>query len=156
MAVRIQREDFDVGAELGAIREGRTDIGAMVSFTGLVRDHAGADPVSGLELEHYPGMTERAIATIEAQARDRWPLQESLVIHRYGKLEPGEQIVLVITASAHRQAAFEAAAFLMDFLKSRAPFWKKEATRGGGRWVDARDTDEAALGRWGAEAAPER
>ena len=145
MAVRVQREDFDLGAELDALRAGREDIGALVSFTGLVRGGA----VATMELEHYPGMTEKALAAIEAQARDRWPLQASLIVHRYGALAPGEQIMMVATASAHRQAAFEAAAFLMDYLKSRAPFWKKESTAEGGRWVDAREEDETALGRWG-------
>ena len=144
MAVRVQREDFDLGAELDALRAGREDIGALVSFTGLVRGGA----VATMELEHYPGMTEKAQAAIEAQARDRWPLQASLIVHRYGALAPGEQIMMVATASAHRQAAFEAAEFLMDYLKSRAPFWKKESTPDGGRWVDAREEDEAALGRW--------
>lgn len=148
MAVRVQRDDFDIGAELAALRSGRTDIGALVSFSGLVRDHAGADPVGGMELEHYPGMTEKALAGIEAEARRRWPLLECLIIHRFGALAPGEQIMMVATAAAHRQAAFEAADFLMDFLKSRAPFWKKEDTAEGGRWVDARESDEAALKRW--------
>jgi molybdopterin synthase catalytic subunit len=148
MAVRVQRADFDLGAELEGLRAGRTDIGALVSFTGLVRDHAGASPISGMELEHYPGMTERALAGIEAEACARWPLQASLIIHRYGALAPGERIMMVAVASSHRQAAFAAAEFLMDYLKSRAPFWKKEATADGARWVDARETDEAALGRW--------
>lgn len=148
MAVRVQREDFDLGAELGALRAGRADIGALVSFTGLVRGGA----VETMELEHYPGMTERALAAIEAEAQDRWPLEASLIIHRYGPLAPGEQIMMVATASAHRQAAFEAAEFLMDYLKSRAPFWKKERTPDGGRWVDAREEDEAALGRWSRRA----
>jgi molybdopterin synthase catalytic subunit len=146
MAVRVQREDFDLGTELAALRAGRADIGALVSFTGLVRSDAG--DVGGMELEHYPGMTEKALAGIEAEAQAHWPLQASLVIHRYGALAPGEQIMMVATASAHRQAAYAAAEFLMDYLKSRAPFWKKEATPDGPRWVDARVSDEAALGRW--------
>jgi molybdopterin synthase catalytic subunit len=146
MAVRVQREDFDLGAELAALRAGRTDIGALVSFTGLVRDRDGS--LTGFELEHYPAMTERALAAIEAEAQTRWPLQASLIIHRFGPLSPGEQIMMVATASAHRQAAFEAAEFLMDYLKSRAPFWKKETTAEGAAWVDARETDEAALERW--------
>ncbi|WP_111429771.1 molybdopterin synthase catalytic subunit MoaE [Rhodobacteraceae bacterium DSL-40] len=153
MAVRVQREDFDLGAELAALRAGRSDIGALVSFTGLVRGAAGGAAIAAMELEHYPGMTERALAAIEAEARARWPLQASLIIHRYGALTPGEQIMMVATASPHRQAAFEAAEFLMDYLKSRAPFWKKEATPEGGRWVDARDTDEAALARWARPGA---
>lgn len=145
MAVRVQREDFDLGAELAALRAGRTDIGALVSFTGVVR---GSD-VTAMELEHYPGMTERALTAIEADAHTRWPLQASLIIHRYGPLAPGTQIMMVATASAHRQAAFAAAEFLMDYLKSRAPFWKRETTAEGARWVDAREDDEAALTRWG-------
>jgi molybdopterin synthase catalytic subunit len=146
MAVRVQRADFDLGAELAALRAGRTDIGALVSFTGLVRDGDGR--LRGFELEHYPGMTEKALAAIESEARRRWSLQASLVIHRFGPLAPGEQIMMVATAAAHRQAAFKAAEFLMDYLKSRAPFWKKETTAAGAAWVDAREADEAALGRW--------
>jgi molybdopterin synthase catalytic subunit len=146
MAVRVQRADFDLGAELAALRAGRTDIGALVSFTGLVRDRDGN--LTGFELEHYPAMTGKALAAIEAEACARWPLQASLIIHRFGPLAPGEQIMMVATASPHRQAAFEAADFLMDYLKSRAPFWKKETTAAGATWVDARETDEAALKRW--------
>ena len=146
MAVRVQREDFDLGAELAGLRAGRRDIGALVSFTGLVRDGAGG--LEGLTLEHYPGMTERALAAIEAEARTRWPLQAALVIHRYGRLEPGEQIMMVATASAHRAASFAAAEFLMDYLKSRAPFWKKETGPDGSSWVEAKAEDEAALDRW--------
>ena len=148
MTVRVQREDFDLGRELGGIRTGRADIGALVSFTGLVRDLTG--DLQGFELEHYPGMTERALAAIEAQARSRWPLQAVLIVHRFGALLPGDQIMMVATASAHRQAAFAAADFLMDYLKSRAPFWKKETGPSGAAWVDAREEDEAALDRWGA------
>jgi len=150
VAVRVQTADFDLGAELAALRAGRTDIGALVAFTGLVRDRAGDAAISGLELEHYPGMTEKALAAIEAEAHRRWPLRASLIVHRVGSMAPGEQIMMVATASAHRQAAFEAAEFLMDYLKSRAPFWKREATPEGGRWVDARAGDEDALARWGA------
>ena len=145
MTVRVQREDFDLGAELAALRQGRSDIGALVSFSGLVRDTG--DLVT-MELEHYPGMTETALSEIEARALERWPLQACLIIHRYGPLGPGAQIMMVATASAHRAAAFEAAEFLMDYLKSRAPFWKKETGRAGARWVDARETDEDALARW--------
>ncbi|MSU91317.1 molybdenum cofactor biosynthesis protein MoaE [Rhodobacteraceae bacterium 2CG4] len=148
MAVRVQREDFDIGAELAALRAGRDDIGALVSFSGLVRGTAKGQPIAGMELEHYPGMTEKALAGIEAQAVERWSLQASLIVHRYGLLHPGEQIMMVATAAPHRGDAFAAAEFLMDYLKSRAPFWKKEATPDGGRWVDARDTDEDALRRW--------
>lgn len=146
MAVRVQAGDFDLGAELGALRAGRTDIGALVSFTGLVRDLGGT--LTGFELEHYPAMTEGALAAIEAEARGRWPLQASLIVHRFGPLAPGDQIMMVATASAHRAAAFAAAEFLMDYLKSRAPFWKKETTAAGSAWVDAREADAAALARW--------
>lgn len=146
----MQREDFDLGAELAALRAGRSDIGALVSFTGLVRDSAGDAPIDSMELEHYPEMTRKALAAIEAEARTRWALIDCLVLHRYGKLRPGEQIMMVATAAAHRGAAFEAAEFLMDYLKSRAPFWKKESGPAGGAWVDAREADEAALARWDA------
>jgi molybdopterin synthase catalytic subunit len=146
LAVRVQREDFDLGAELAALRAGRHEIGALVSFTGLVRDAAGT--LEAMELEHYPGMTETALQGIEAEARARWPLAACLIVHRYGPLAPGEQIMMVATASAHRAAAFEAAAFLMDYLKSRAPFWKKETGAAGAAWVDALDADETALARW--------
>ena len=146
MAVRVQREDFDVGAELDGLTAGRVDVGAVVSFTGLVRDVAGT--LAAMELEHYPEMTEKALAAIEAEARGRWPLQACLIVHRYGAMAPGERIMMVATASAHRQAAFEAAEFLMDYLKSRAPFWKKETGAAGSTWVGAREEDEAALGRW--------
>ncbi|MCK4861186.1 MAG: molybdopterin synthase catalytic subunit MoaE [Rhodobacteraceae bacterium] len=148
MSVSVQADDFDVGAEISALSAGRTDIGAVVTFTGLVRDMAGGEEIADMELEHYPGMTEKALANIEAEANTRWELQASRIIHRYGKLEPGAQIVLVATASPHRGDAFEAAEFIMDFLKSRAPFWKKEGTSDGGKWVDARDADEDALNRW--------
>ena len=148
MSVRVQREDFDLGAEIAALRAGRTDIGALVSFTGLVRDSADGEPVTSMELEHYPAMTLRSLETIEAEAHGRWPLQASLILHRFGPLAPGDQIMMVATASKHRAAAFEAAQFLMDYLKSRAPFWKKEANAEGGTWVDARDEDETAIGRW--------
>ena len=147
MAVRVQREDFDCGAEIAALTSGRTEIGAVVTFSGLVRDSGG---LASLELEHYPGMTEKALAAIEAEAVSRWELQASLVIHRYGRLAPGDRIMMVATASRHRQAAFEAAEFLMDYLKSRAPFWKKEHRVDGstGAWVEAKDSDDAALARW--------
>ena len=147
MAVRVQREDFDIGAELAGLTAGRTDVGAVVSFTGLVRDVSGS--LEAMELEHYPGMTEKALAAIEAEARRRWPLQACLIVHRVGALAPGERIMMVATASAHRAAAFAAAEFLMDYLKSRAPFWKKETGAGASAWVAAKDEDEAALGRWG-------
>lgn len=151
MAVRVQREDFDVGAEIRRLTAERRDIGAVVTFTGLVRGEAKGQPITSMMLEHYPGMTEAELARVEAEAQSRWPLQASLIIHRTGELKPGDNIVLVITASAHRHAAFEAAEFLMDYLKTRAPFWKKEtAPDGTGQWVDARDSDETALERWQA------
>ncbi|MGE4611359.1 MAG: molybdopterin synthase catalytic subunit MoaE [Paracoccaceae bacterium] len=148
MSVNVQLEDFDVGAEITALSAGRTGIGAVVTFTGLVRGTAGGQDISDMELEYYPGMTEKALAKIEAEASTRWSLQASRIIHRYGKLVPGAQIVMVATASPHRGDAFEAAEFIMDYLKSRAPFWKKEGTADGGKWVDARDVDEDALDRW--------
>lgn len=146
--IRVQKQDFDIGAEIARLREGRTDIGAIVSFTGTVRDTAKGDPISEMTLEHYPGMTEKELERIEREANDRWPLKASLIIHRYGPMKPGENIVLVVTTSEHRQAAFEAAEFLMDFLKTNAPFWKKEDGPGGGDWVDARESDDDALKRW--------
>ena len=146
--IRVQQEDFDIGTEMARLREGRTDIGAIVTFTGTVRDTAGGEPISQMTLEHYPGMTEKELERIELEAHARWPLRASLIIHRYGPLKPGENIVLVITASAHRHAAFEAAEFLMDYLKTNAPFWKKEDGAGGEGWVDARESDDAALTRW--------
>ncbi|MEO1505948.1 MAG: molybdopterin synthase catalytic subunit MoaE [Pseudomonadota bacterium] len=148
MSVRVQTDDFDINAEIAALTNGRADIGAVVTFTGLVRDAEGS--VAEMTLEHYPGMTEAALTEIEAEARARWPLQGVTIIHRVGPLAPADQIVLVIAASRHRQAAFEAAAFLMDYLKTRAPFWKKEASPDGdASWVDARESDEAAAERWG-------
>lgn len=146
--VRIQREDFDTGAEIAAASAGRAGIGAVVSFSGLCRDEGGA--LSALELEHYPGMAEAEIGRIAREAASRWPVEAITVIHRYGRIAPGENIVLVVTASSHRQAAFDAANFLMDFLKSGAPFWKKEHRADGsdGGWVEAKDADEQALTRW--------
>ena len=152
MAIRVQRKDFEPGKEMEALAEGNHAIGAICSFVGLVRDmHAGQDgrKISSMTLEHYPGMTENELARIEMKARERWPLEDCLIIHRYGKLNPGDRIVLVITASSHRQAAFESAEFLMDWLKTKAPFWKLEETPEGGDWVDARETDSAAAARWG-------
>jgi molybdopterin synthase catalytic subunit len=147
--IRVQTADFDVGAETRALLAGRTDVGAIVTFTGTVRGEVVGRPLAVMSLEHYPGMTEAELARIEAEAHARWPLQASLVIHRIGDLRPGYNIVLVIAASAHRQAAFDAAAFLMDYLKTRAPFWKKETgVDGVGAWVDARDVDDRAAARW--------
>ena len=149
MAVRVQQEDFDVGVEIANLRGDRTDIGAIVSFTGTVRGEAGGRQLVSMELEHYPGMTEAELGRVETEAAARWPLQGSLIVHRYGELVPGDNIVLVVTASAHRKAAFEAAEFLMDFLKTRAPFWKRERdAQGEGSWVDARDADSRAADRW--------
>lgn len=149
MAVRVQSEPFDVGAEVAALTAGREDAGGVVTFTGFVRGQADGRDLALLTLEHYPGMTERELERIDDEARVRFDLLGSTVIHRIGALTPGEPIVLVVTAAAHRRAAFEAAEFLMDYLKSRAPFWKKESFRDGSeRWVDARDCDSAALERW--------
>ena len=144
MAIRVQTDDFDISTEISALTQGRDDIGAVVSFTGLVR---GGD-IATMELEHYPGMTERALQEIEAKAVKRWNLQASLIVHRVGPLQPGAQIVLVLAASPHRQDAFDAANYMMDYLKTHAPFWKKETGPKGGKWVDARNTDDAALKRW--------
>lgn len=149
MAVSVQAQDFDIGAEIAALQEGRTDIGAIVTFTGTVRGTTKAGDITSMTLEHYPGMTEAELGRVEAEAHGRWPLQGSTIIHRIGDLAPGENVVLVVTASRHRRAAFESAEFLMDYLKSRAPFWKKETgTDGTGNWVDARESDEDALERW--------
>jgi molybdopterin synthase catalytic subunit len=146
--VRVQTADFDPAAEAAALRFGRQDIGAIASFVGLVRDsHAGTE-VRGMTLEHYPGMTEKALEGIVAEAERRWDLLGVRVIHRVGPLAPGDQIVLVVVASAHRGEAFAACEFVMDFLKTRAPFWKHEQTPAGGRWVDARDADDEAAARW--------
>lgn len=148
MSVSVQTNDFDIAAEIDALTASDRNIGAVVTFTGLVREMTGAGAISTMELEHYPGMTERALEDIVRQAEARWPLQGVRVIHRFGPLEPGERIVLVVTASRHREAAFEAAAFLMDYLKTKAPFWKKEAGEHGAVWVDAREADDKASARW--------
>jgi molybdopterin synthase catalytic subunit len=150
MAVRVQREAFDLGAEFAKLTAGRHEIGGVASFVGLVRNIPGG--LSALTLEHYPGMTELQLRDIEAEARQRWPLDDSLIIHRYGRLELGDPIVLVLTASAHRQAALEACAFLIDWLKTKAPFWKQEeASDGTQRWVAARADDDPAARRWDSE-----
>ncbi len=146
--ILVQREDFDPGALLAGFAAGDTSVGAVCSFIGLVRDRGDSDGVSAMTLEHYPGMTEKQLAGIEAEARARWPLADVLVVHRFGRLEPGERIVFVATASAHRAAAFDACAFLMDWLKTKAPFWKLEEGADGARWVDAKATDDAAADRW--------
>ena len=149
--IRVQREDFDVGAEIERIAGGKHGIGGIVSFLGVVRDTAGASRIGAMTLEHYPGMTEKKLGEIEAEARRRWQLEASLIVHRYGRLEPGERIVLVVTAAAHRQAAFEACEFLVDWLKTKAPFWKLEETATGPRWVEAQSGDDEAAERWVAE-----
>ena len=146
--IRVQREDFDAGAELKAMTDGNHQIGGLTSFTGMVRDIAGGEAVSAMTLEHYPGMTEKQLAEIEAEANRRWDLDASLIIHRYGRLEPGDHIVFVACASAHREEAFEACHFLIDWLKTRAPFWKLEDTPDGGKWVDAKASDDTATARW--------
>lgn len=150
MAVRVQREDFDIGAELDALTRGNVRIGGLTSFVGLVRDMAGGDAVAAMTLEHYPGMTERQLEAIEAEALRRWPLDATLIVHRFGRLEPGDRIVLVACASAHREAAFQACHFLIDWLKTRAPFWKREETPDGDRWVEAKSSDDTAAARWEA------
>ena len=151
--IRVQTEDFDPGAEIARLTDGNHAIGGVTSFVGLVRDMAdlgeGYEDVSAMTLEHYPGMTEKQLTDIEAEANRRWPLEASLIVHRHGRLAPGDRIVLVVTASPHRDAAFEACRFLIDWLKTRAPFWKLEETpHGAGRWVDARDADDVAAARW--------
>src|SRR6266481_3149799 len=146
--IRVQREDFDVGAEIERLTADNRRIGGVASFVGLVRDMADGEAIGAMTLEHYPGMTEKKLAEIEAEARKRWPLEASLIIHRYGRLEPGDRIVLVATASPHRQAAREACAFLIDWLKTAAPFWKLEDVSGEQRWVEARDSDDEAAARW--------
>jgi len=148
VTIRVQQEDFDVGAELARLTAGNHAIGGVAVFVGLVRDMAGDSAISAMTLEHYPAMTEKMLTEIEQEARQRWPLETSLIIHRHGRLEPGEQIVMVATCSAHRQAAFEACEFLMDWLKTKAPFWKLEETEAGAQWVDARDSDDRAAARW--------
>ena len=146
--VRVQTEDFDVGRELESLTRGRTDVGGLASFVGLVRASNDGHAIQGMTLEHYPGMTEKALEEICAQAHARWDLIDTLVIHRVGALKPGDRIVLVGVASSHRGDAFEACEFIMDYLKTRAPFWKKEDTAQGPRWVEARASDDAAAGRW--------
>ncbi|MGB5558846.1 MAG: molybdenum cofactor biosynthesis protein MoaE [Paracoccaceae bacterium] len=146
MTVRVQQAAFDLGAEVAGFAQDRTDMGAIVTFTGVVRDATGG--LNHMLIEHYPAMTQSAIEKIEAEAVSRWNLGDSLIIHRYGPLAPGDQIMMVATAAPHRSDAFQAAEFLMDYLKSRAPFWKKEVTRDGASWVAAKTDDEDALKRW--------
>ncbi len=148
MTVRVQTADFDIGAEIVAMRRGDPRIGAVASFIGAVRDLNEGDRVAEMTLEHYPGMTEKALEKIVAEARSRWDIYDALVIHRVGTLKPGDQIVLVVVTGAHRGDAFQACEFLMDYLKTRAPFWKKERTPTGARWVEARESDDVAADRW--------
>ena len=146
--IKLQREDFDVGAEIAKVKAGRNDIGAVVVFLGTVRDRAGDLAVEEITIEHYPGMTEAELLRIEREACARWPLKACIILHRYGTLRAHDNIVLVVTASEHREPAFKAAEFLMDYLKSRAPFWKRESGPDGSRWVEADRKDEAASARW--------
>ena len=148
MPVRVQTEDFDISAEIRALRAGRSDVGAVASFIGVMRDFNEGSGVTELTLEHYPGMTEKSLQQIVDEAHGRWRLQDAIVVHRVGRMRPADQIVLVIALSAHREEALAACAFIMDYLKTRAPFWKKERTPGGDRWVESRASDDAAAGRW--------
>ena len=146
--IRIQQADFDVAQEIAALSKGRTDVGAVVTFSGICRGSENGEPIAALTLEHYPGMAEAEIGRHADEALSRWPLQGLTIIHRFGRIAPGENIVLVVTASSHRQAAFEAAEFLMDYLKTNAPFWKREESQTGTSWIEARDHDNAAAARW--------
>jgi len=148
LTLRIQEADFDIAHEIALLSKGRTDIGAVVSFSGICRGREGGDDIAALTLEHYPGMAEAEIRRRAEEAIERWPLQGLTIIHRFGRIEPGQNIVLVVTASTHRQAAFEAAEFLMDYLKTSAPFWKREESAKGTAWVEARAHDDAAAARW--------
>jgi len=146
--IRIQQADFDVAKEIAALSKGRTDVGAVVTFSGVCRGSENGEPIAALTLEHYPGMAEAEIGRHADEAMSRWPLKGLTIIHRFGRIAPGENIVLVVTASSHRQAAFEAAEFLMDYLKTNAPFWKREESAKGTSWIEARDHDDAATARW--------
>jgi molybdopterin synthase catalytic subunit len=146
--IRIQQADFDIAQEIAALSKGRTDVGAVVTFSGICRGSENGEPIAALALEHYPGMAEAEIGRHADEALSRWPLQGLTIIHRFGRIAPGENIVLVVTASSHRQAAFEAAEFLMDYLKTNAPFWKREESEKGTSWIEARDHDDAATARW--------
>jgi molybdopterin synthase catalytic subunit len=148
VTIRIQEADFDIAREIAALAGGRTDIGAVVTFSGICRGSESGEPIAALALEHYPGMAEAEIGRHADQAMTRWPLTGLTIIHRVGRIIPGENIVLVVTSSAHRRAAFEAAEFLMDYLKASAPFWKREESAKGGNWIEARDHDDAAAARW--------
>ena len=146
--IRVQTEDFDIGAEISRMTAGNTEIGGLASFVGLVRDYAGNEKISSMTLEHYPGMTEKQLAKLEAEARERWELQDVLIVHRYGTLNPGDRIVLVVTASAHREASLESCQFLIDWLKTKAPFWKLEDRESGAKWVESRDEDSVSADKW--------
>ncbi len=146
--IRIQEADFDIAHEIAALTDGRSDIGAVVSFSGICRGTEDGEPIAALTLEHYPGMAEAEIKRHADEAMSRWPLTGLTVVHRVGRIAPGENIVLVLTASQHRQAAFHAAEFLMDYLKTNAPFWKREESAKGSSWIEARDHDDAATARW--------
>jgi molybdopterin synthase catalytic subunit len=146
--IRVQTEDFDIGAEIGKVTAGNSEIGGLASFVGLVRDYAGDEKISSMTLEHYPGMTEKQLSRLEAEARERWDLQDVLIIHRYGTLNPGDRIVLVVTASAHREASLESCQFLIDWLKTKAPFWKLEDRESGAQWVESRSEDSVAADKW--------
>ena len=146
--IRIQQADFDVAQEIAALSKGRTDVGAVVSFAGICRGTEGSEPIAALTLEHYPEMAEAEIRRHAEEAIARWPLQGLTIIHRFGRITPGENIVLVVTASSHRQAAFQAAEFLMDYLKTNAPFWKQEESVRGSSWIEAQSHDDAAAARW--------
>jgi molybdopterin synthase catalytic subunit len=148
VTIRIQEADFDIAQEISALTKGRSDVGAVVTFSGVCRGTEGSEPLAALTLEHYPGMAEAEIARHAETAASRWPLTGLTIIHRVGRVTPGENIVLVVTSSAHRHAAFEAAEFLMDYLKAHAPFWKREESAAGESWVDARDHDDLAAERW--------
>ena len=150
--IRVQEADFDISAEVAALRADNPKVGAVACFVGTVRDLNEGQTVHTMELEHYPGMTEKALEAIAARARDRWPGSDVLIVHRVGKLLPLDQIVLVATTAVHRAEAFDSCAFVMDYLKTQAPFWKKEKTERGEKWVDARESDDAALARWGIDA----
>jgi molybdopterin synthase catalytic subunit len=150
--IRVQEADFDISAEVAALRADNPKVGAVACFVGTVRDLNEGQTVHTMELEHYPGMTEKALEAIAARARNRWPGSDVLIVHRVGKLLPLDQIVLVATTAVHRAEAFESCAFVMDYLKTQAPFWKKEKTERGEKWVDARESDDAALARWGIDA----
>ena len=153
MSVRVQQEDFDLSREVKKLHQGDTRVGAVVAFVGLVRDMSGGNTISEMCLEHYPGMTEKSLEAIVAQARQRWELLDVNVIHRVGSLKPADQIVMVAVSSMHRGEAFAACEFIMDYLKTQAPFWKKEVTPQGAHWVDARESDDVATERWGTSCS---